>query len=154
MQDGTTVYQNYGKITTNIATLSLFQYMPDPGDIVVILVSQSDIQALLANDPTDGPYPSLFNLMDSIVIPISIYYQNNNVIEIGKANKDIDIISNEFNATIQTFNIEKGSDNLVSIIASTFQAIGNVVVGSNTIDELTGGAVSEAYTKLEGFLSV
>ena len=151
MPNGNVNYQSYGTLTTNFATPSLFQYTPSPGDKVLVLVSQSNIQSFL-NQEVGQDFPSKFNICDSVLIPISPYYDDPDTLLIGSEDKNINIIGQDFDATINTFNIEKGSDNLVSIIANTFQAIGAVTISGVTIDVLTGGAVSAAFAKLEGFL--
>lgn len=172
MKDGTTKYISYGRITTNFACLSLFKYVPKPGDKVIVLVFQSDVQRFLNNSTQQ--YPSRFNLYDSIVIPISLFYADPTKIVIGDSTLDMDIDAKNLVATVEEFTVESTqfnvttaatsiktdtfsvvnqltSDNLLILLSTVLHAIGLVPVGSQTIDEITGGAVTTATTKLTAF---
>jgi hypothetical protein len=172
MKDGTYKYVSFGKITTNFATLSLFKYVPKPGDTVIVLVFQSDVQGAL--NQTSVEYPSRFNLYDSIVIPLSLFYAETTKVEIGDPTLDMDLDAKNLTAATQGFTIDTNtfnltaestsistdtfsvvnrltSDNLLVLLAAVLQAIGLVPVGSQTIDQITGNLVSSTATKLTAF---
>lgn len=166
MLDGTIEYVPYGTVTTNFAVPSLFKYVPQVSDVVIIIVFQTNSQNELNNDESD--YPHSFNIFDSVLIPVSISYSDDQKIELGLSNLDIDLVAKDFiwsieklNATLSSsFNLSTTnfsitnsltSENLLSIIAQTFSAIGSVTVGDQTIDELTGGLVSTNSSKITDF---
>lgn len=166
MKDGEVEYVPYGKLTTNVATLSLFKYTPKVDDIVMVIVFQSNVQNILNND--ENEYPHSFNIFDSVVIPITINYSDSTKITEGDSGTDIDLsakdyelnvekvtanVSSDFNLTSSQFSIidSKNSENLLALISQTFTAIGAVMVDGNSIDSLTGGLVGENATKILGF---
>lgn len=172
MKDGNIKYISYGKITTNFVCLSLFKYVPKPGDKVIVLIFQSDVQRFLNNSTQQ--YPSRFNLYDSIVIPISLFYSDETKVEIGDSSLDMDINAKNLVATVEDFTVDSTqfnvntssttiqtdkfsvidkltSDNLLIVLSTVLNAIGLVPVGTQTIDQITGGAVTVATTKLTAF---
>lgn len=216
---GNTTYTPYPDLTTNFVSASLFQYTPSVNDTVMIFVSQSDISSFLNPSNGEANYPTRFNIFDSIIMPVSLFYSNVNAITAGLASKDFDLSCNNFNAsaaqsisltaatsytvTSQTASFENSTSfsvtspmasftysaasfigstsflvmaptitlistigttiattgfsvvnetaNLILNITAALTAIGSVVVDGQTIDMLTGGAVSSNVVLLETF---
>ena len=133
----------YPTIEANLATLSLFQYTPSPGDNVLFLASQSDITNFPDGPPPDGH--QRFNLYDGIAIPISFNYSG--------VSGDVNIDAKDVNITVNPgFKVTNANGNMLELIYQTLTAIGNVTPNpSMTIDASTGGIITANVLKLETF---
>lgn len=151
MSDGTVKYTPYGQVTTNFGTPTMFKYVPKPTDVVLIFVIQTNAQDILNGDETD--YPHNFNVFDSVLLPLDIAYSDSSKITVGDNSLDMSLSAKEYDLSTEKFAIINSvtADNLLTIIANTFTAIGSVSVGGSTIDALTGGVVGVNSAKISGF---
>lgn len=132
---------DYSPITTNFVTLSLYQYVPSPGDTVCLLVSQSNIQPLLTGNQTVTL--SKFNIYDSVMLPVSLGYNDQTTVVAG-------ILSKVFNVNCSKFSVNNGTNELISALIEALTALQNLTVGGTPIDNTA--PIAAAIAKINTFL--
>jgi hypothetical protein len=131
----------YDPIQTNFVTLSLYKYTPSVGDTVCLLISQSNIQSLLTGNTTVTL--SKFNIYDSVMLPISLGYNNQTIIEAGVLNKI-------FNVKCSKFSVNNNSNELISALSEALTALQNLTVEGKPIDNTA--PIAAAIAKINTFL--
>lgn len=147
-------YQRFENINVRLAYMKGFKTTTKVGDYGLLIVCQSAIEPFLSGTANT---PKKYDLLDGFFIPLAYAdVANKTNVEIESATgEDIAVTcGKDFDITVQgKFNITKGSDELVSILADLAETCSQIVVNTTT-GVLNPGLITDfqnIQSKIEAF---